>query len=42
MDNDIPLFNIIKEVDMLFSVLNKLSDKNTQQDEDSDMEKKQN
>jgi hypothetical protein len=35
MDNDILVFNTLIEKDYITSVLNKLSDKNTKQDEDS-------
>jgi hypothetical protein len=42
VDNDIPVFDTIKEEDVITSVLNKLRKKNTQQDEDSDKDQEQN
>jgi hypothetical protein len=41
MDNDIPIFSAIKEVGVITSVLNKLSERNTRQDEDSDRDQEQ-
>jgi hypothetical protein len=41
MDNDIPAFDTIKE-NMVISILNELSDKNTRQDEESGKDQEQN
>jgi hypothetical protein len=41
MDKDIPIIDVIK-ADAMICVLNEMSDKSTQQDEDSNKDQKQN
>jgi hypothetical protein len=42
MGNDIPVFDTIKEENIINSILNELSGKKTQQDEKSDKDQEQN